>query len=69
MVTTLRKLLENVRPLIPVTSSADESDGKKTEEGMMGEPPETNAVTVADPPETRILTSATTRKAADIHTK
>jgi hypothetical protein len=69
MVTTFSELLVNAPRPIPVTNSLAESDGKKTEEGMMTSRPETNPVAIADSPEMQMLTLSTTRQASDIQTK
>jgi hypothetical protein len=69
MMTVLIQLLANASPPIPVTNIVAETDGKKTEEGMMTSPPEVNPVAIADFPETEMLTPVTTRSVSDIRTK
>jgi hypothetical protein len=60
------RLSKNAQGSIRVTPTAAAGEGKKTDEGTMRPPTESDSVAAADPRETQSLTPATTEEASDI---
>jgi hypothetical protein len=61
-------IISNAGRPTSVTRSVADSEGKKTDDGTMTQPPEPkpNPMAVADPPEAQTSTPATTKRASDI---